>query len=132
MGMFVAFVNFELGHENPAEAILGDHAANGVGNELFRGLGAYVGHSAEPLATLPAGIAHELLVGLFFASNGHLFGINDNDKVAGIEMRSEDRLVLSAENICDLDGQTAQDSAIGINHMPLALLQIDFRQVSFH
>src|ERR1043166_6000737 len=132
MRMLIALVDLKLGHKNAAEAILGDHAANGVRNELFRSFGPNFGDGAKPFATLPTGIAHELLLGLFLAGDGYLFGIDDNHEIARIEVRSEDGLVLSPENICDLDGQTAQNSAIGINHMPLALLQIDFRQVSFH
>ena len=43
-----------------------------------------------------------------------------------------DRRILSAQNIGDLNGQTAQDDTRGINNVPLALIQIYFRQKCFH
>ena len=59
-------------------------------------------------------------------------GVDDDDKIAGIEVRRIDGFVLPAQNIGDLRGQTAQDGAVGINHVPLALVQIHFRQMRFH
>jgi hypothetical protein len=47
-------------------------------------------------------------------------------------MGSIDGLVFSAQDVSHLHGQTAQDRAIGINNMPLALIQIYFRQMRFH
>ena len=61
-----------------------------------------------------------------------LFGVDDDDKIAGVEVRGVNRLVFAAQNVGNLHGQPAQHGAIGVNHMPLALIQIYFRQMRFH
>ncbi len=83
---------------------------------------------AQPLdgrvffAALPAGIGHVLLGGLLFAGDADFFRVDDDDKIAGIEVRRVDRLVFAAQNVGNLRGQTAQHRAVGINQMPLALV----------
>jgi hypothetical protein len=47
-------------------------------------------------------------------------------------VRGVDRLVFTAQNVGYLHGQSAKHGAIGINNMPLALVQIYFRQMRFH
>ncbi len=61
-----------------------------------------------------------------------LFGVDDDDKVTGVEVRGIDGLVFAAKNIGNLHSQTSEHGAIGINHVPLALVQIHFRQMRFH
>ena len=130
--MLVAFVHFELGHQHPAQPVLGNHAPHGVGDELLGLLGANLLDGPVSLAAFPAGIAHELLLGLLLAGEEDLLGVDDDDEVAGIQVRRIDGFVLPAQDIGDLRRQAAQDGAIGVNHVPLALVQIDFRQMRFH
>ena len=47
MRMLVAFVDFQLGHENPAQAILGNHAAHGVHDQLLGLARADLGESLK-------------------------------------------------------------------------------------
>ena len=55
-----------------------------------------------------------------------------NGKITGIKVGGVDGLVFSAQDISDLHGQTAQDRTVGIDDVPLALIQINFRQMRFH
>ena len=49
-----------------------------------------------------------------------LVGVDDDDVVAGVDVRREDRLVLAAEDAGDLGGETAEDHALGVDDVPLA------------
>ena len=130
--MLVAFVNFELGQQHAPEAVLGNHALDGAVNEHLGLLRAHLRDGGVFLAALPAGIAHVFLGRLLLAGDADLLGVDDDDEVAGIEVRRIDRLVFAAQNVGDLHGQAAQHGAVGINDMPLALVQIHFRQIRFH
>jgi hypothetical protein len=130
--VFVALVHFQLGHEHAAEPVFRNHAPNGVSDQFFRVAGPHLGDGSVFFATFPAGIGHELLVRLLLAGDKHLLGIDNDDKIAGIQVGGIDRLVLSTKDVGDLGGKAAQDGAVGINHMPFALVQIYFRQMRFH
>ena len=132
MGMFFALINFQFGHEHTAEAIFGDHATHGVSDQFLRMTGADLLDRGVFFSTLPARIRHEFLVGFLFAGNRNLLGINNDHEIAGIEVWGIDGFISSAQDIRDLGGKTAQDSAIGINDMPLAFIYIDLRQMRFH
>jgi hypothetical protein len=47
-------------------------------------------------------------------------------------MRRKRRLIFPAQNIGNLDRKASKDGAIGVHHMPFALIQIDFRQMRLH
>src|ERR1035438_8255185 len=100
--MLVALIHFELGHQDPAQAVFGNHAPHGVGDELLGLFGADLLNGAVMLAAFPAGVTHELLLDLFLAGEDDFLGIDDNDKVAGIKVRGIDWFVLPAQNIGSL------------------------------
>ena len=127
-----AFVNFELGEQHATEAILGNHAFDGVRDEMLGLASAKTLDGRIFFAALPTGVRHVFLGGFFFAGDLDLLGVDHDDKVARVEVRGVGGLVFSAQNIGDLHGQTAQNSALGINYVPLAFVQIHFRQMRFH
>src|SRR5204862_3638383 len=108
VGMVGAFVNFEFGHENAAKAVLGNHAADGVGDELFRRASADLFNGAIAFAAFPAGIGHEGLLSFLFAGNDDLFSVNDDNEVAGIHVSGVNRLVFTAQSIGDLYGEASE------------------------
>src|SRR5258708_9721962 len=59
-------------------------------------------------------------------------GVDDYDKIAGIEVRRVDGFVFPAQNIGHLRREPAQDDAIGIDHVPLALDRKSTRLNSSH
>ena len=84
------------------------------------------------LAALPARVGHELLLGFLLAGQENLLGIDDHHEIAGIQVRRIDRFVPAAQDVGCLNGQASQHRAIGIDHVPLAFFQIDFRQMRLH
>ena len=120
--MLGAFIDFKLGHQDPAEPVLGHHAFDGVGDELFRLLGPDLGDGAIFFAAFPAGIGHEFFVEFFGAGEANLFGVDHDDEITRIQVGGENRFVLAAQDVRHLDSETAQDRAVGINNVPLALI----------
>ena len=52
--------------------------------------------------------------------------------LAGIQVRGIDGLVFPPQNVGSLRRQTAQNGAFSVDHVPLALVQIHFRQMRLH
>jgi hypothetical protein len=44
----------------------------------------------------------------------------------------KDSFVFAAQDVGHLNGQAAENRAVGIDDVPLALVQIHFRQMRFH
>ena len=132
MRMLAPSVNFELGQEHPAQAVFGNHTAHRMSDEPLGIPGANLRDRPVFFAALPTGVTHELFGGLLFAREANLLGIDDHNKVARIQVRRIDGLVLTAQHIGKLRRQAAQHDAVGVNHMPLALVQIHFRQMRLH
>jgi hypothetical protein len=51
---------------------------------------------------------------------------------SGVKVGRINGFVLAAQDVGYSDGQSAENRAIGINYMPLALVQVHFRQMRFH
>ena len=62
----------------------------------------------------------DLLIQLL-AGQDSFGSIDDDDKVTGIHIGRINGLVLAAQDICDLAGQTAQYHSICINDLPFAV-----------
>ena len=121
VGMLGAGVNLEFAIEGAAEAVVRDHATDGAFDEK---LWAALTACAEGLGFVTADEAGEAHVGLgdfLFAADGDLGGVEDNDEVAGVNMRSEDGFVFSAKEIGGLDGNAAERLAGGVDDPPVAL-----------
>jgi len=68
-----------------------------------------------------AGEAMVLLVLQLLAGNSNLVGIDDDQVIAGVNMRGVNRLVLATQAASQLGGKTAQRLAGGVNEVPVAL-----------
>lgn len=80
-----------------------------------------LGEGFALLSTGVAGVTVVLLVESLVARDAHLLGIDDNDEVARVNMRSKLRLVLATENVGSLSGNLAQHLVGGVDNDPLAL-----------
>ena len=60
-----------------------------------------------------------LLVELL-AGDRDLLGVDDDDEVAGVDVRRVLRLVLAAERVGDLRRETAERLAVGVDDVPVA------------
>jgi len=116
-----ACVNLEFAIEGAAETVVRDHAADGAFDEKLR---AALTACAEGLGFVTTDESREAHVGLgdfFFAADGDLGGVEDNDEVAGINVRSEDGFVFSAKEVGGLDGDAAERLTSGVDDPPVAL-----------
>ena len=116
-----ACINFEFAIEGAAETVVRDHATDGAFDEKLR---AAFTASAEGLGFMTTDESREAHVGLgdfFFSADGDLGGVEDNDEVAGVNMRSEDGFVFSAKEVGGLDGDAAERLAGGVDDPPVAL-----------
>ena len=66
------------------------------------------------------------------AGHADLFAVDHNDEVTVVHVRSEFGLVLAAEAMGDLSGETAEDLVLSVNHIPLAIDVGRLRAESFH
>ena len=62
----------------------------------------------------------QLVLGLV-ARDPQLIGVDHDDIIARVHVRSEFRLVLAAEPACDLCGDAAENLAGGVHDIPVAL-----------
>ena len=84
------------------------------------------------LAAFPPGVGHVGLVGLLLAAQANLLGVDNDDKIAGVQVGGVGGFGAPAQEVGDLDSETTQNGAISIDNVPLTLVQIDFRQKCFH
>jgi hypothetical protein len=66
-----------------------------------------------------AGVPVIHLVGELLAGESDLLGVDDDDVVSVIDMRSESRLVLAAQDVGDDGGEPTDDETLGVDEHPL-------------
>jgi len=116
--VFFTCVDFELFHLGGAELILGDHSFDGpLEDEFWAALAHFIG-GFDGLTTDEAGVASVDFMPFFTAGEAGLLGIDDDDEVAGIDVRGEGRLVLTTKEACGLYGDFSDDLVLGINDVP--------------
>src|SRR5690606_23572097 len=79
-----------------------------------------------------AGVAVSQLVLPLVAGEGNLLRVDDDDEVTGVNVRSEDRLVLTAKQRRSLRGKPAEDDVLRVDDMPAALHIAGLRAVGAH
>src|SRR6185503_4084805 len=99
---------------------------DGVGDEAFGLLRTKVRYRTITFSAFPAGVGHVKLLGFLLARHEYLFGVDNHDEVARIQMRRKDGLILAAQNVGYFSGKAAQNGAIGIDYVPFSLLRIRF------
>src|SRR6266568_3097492 len=114
-------VDLELAQHLPAESVLGEHALYRLGDGTL-GTGRHqVGVRDGPQAARVSGVPVRALVGQLVAGQRDLRRVHDDDEVARVDMRREDRLVLAAQQDSRLARQPAEDDVRRIDDMPLSL-----------
>src|SRR5436190_19234589 len=73
------------------------------------------------MTTNISGKAHEGFLILLLASDPDLFGVNHDDKVAGIDVWSEKGLLFSAQKVCCFDRDMTEHLIFGIDQPPFAI-----------
>ena len=119
--MFSAGVNFEFAVEGATEAIVWNHSTHGTFNEEF---GTALASGPECFGFVTAHVTGKAHIGFGYfllAADSDFGSIDDDDKIAGVNVWGENGLVLSAKQIGGLDGDTAERLASGVNDPPVAL-----------
>jgi hypothetical protein len=131
MRVLAAFVDLELCDHLERKLVLRQHPANGlVQNQLRLTLQSRLG--ADRSLARVTGVPAILFLFPLLAAELHLLGIEDNDKIARINMWRVRRAVLAHEQNSNPAGKPADDLVGGINCVPLLLDFTGLGHVGFH
>jgi hypothetical protein len=130
--MFGTLVDVQLAQDGPTEPVVGNHSLDGaledeLGVPRAAGLDAF-----RMVAADEAGERHVFLLRFFLAGEDGLFGVDDDDKVTGIDVRGKNGLVLAAQENGGFFGDTADDLVGRVDHMPLTFDLFGLGAKSFH
>src|ERR1700722_10385231 len=121
VGVLTSLVDLELGGHLAAELGLGKHALDGLLNDRFGATGEKLDEGLFAKTTGESGVAAiELLVRLE-AGEHDLFGIDDHDVIAHIDVGGVERVGLAREDGGGLCGEAAEGLTARIEQVPLAL-----------
>src|SRR5262245_9147412 len=112
-------VDLQLAPHRFAKLRLGQHAAHGFFEEPDGVLLADVLRPLLPQAPLVAAVIAVKLLVFLAAGETHARRVDDHDVITRIQVGRVRRLVLSLEEASGLRRDSADDLAVGINHMPL-------------
>ena len=101
MGMLCTLINVEVVEQATAEGAFGQHTLHGVAQHLVDTVLALTQlcRRVETLTARIARVAGVDLVSLFLTSEYHLIGVDKDNVVAAVDVRSESWLVLSADEL---------------------------------
>ena len=102
MGMIVTRIDFQLGEHRSAQLILWHHAFHRFLDDHFRGFHEQLVERDRLNASRISSVVLIQLVCRLIASNHDLFRINNDDIVAGINVRCEFWLMLASETVRNL------------------------------
>ena len=118
--MFGASVNLESAEACSTDFVLGKHSLDGKLNSHF-GLGCHKGAILDGLET--ADISGVMIIHLLvelLAGEDDLFGIDNNDAFAAIDVRSVFGTVFAVQNGSCRDSDITESLACGVDHVPAA------------
>src|SRR5206468_7395650 len=121
MRVLGAAVHRQLLDHGVAQRALGQHALDGLLECAAGVLGLHFLEGLLADAARVAGVAVVDLVGLFRAGDPELGGVDDDDEVAGIDVRRVNGLVLAAQSEGSFAGYPSEHLVGGVNHKPLVL-----------
>ena len=109
MGMLGSLIYIEVVQQGATEGAFGQHTLDGVLQNALHTerLLAQLSGCVEALATGIARVAGVNLVGLFLTSKDNLLGVDDDNVVTTVLVRSEGGLVLTADNLSHFRGEAA-------------------------
>ena len=114
-------IDLQLGYHFGSEPVLGQHSFNRRFDNLLRFALEHFprGHTLDPARVARMPVIN--LIIKFIAGKADLLSVNNDDKITRIHMISENRLVLTPENMSSTCCQPAQDLVLGIDDDPLPL-----------
>lgn len=114
-------IDFQFAIDIAAKTIVRDHAANRALDEELRVTFTTRLERFRFMAADIAGEAHVFFLHVFLSADANLIRIDNNDKIAGIDMRSENGFIFAAQQICNFNGDMAEQLVLGVNDPPRPL-----------
>ena len=118
--MLSTLVNLQLAEQLTTQGVVGKHAFDGFLHDPLRDPGLQVGEGLGLHATGPAGVAAVNLLGRLVTAHLHLVGVDDDDKVAGVEVGGVAGLVLAAQHLGHFARQATEGLILCVHQIPLA------------
>ena len=108
MRMLAACIHLQVAHLRSPQTRAGQHAFHGFLDNEFGIFFEIFGRRGQPNASRIARMTDILLVRELLPGQSHLLGVDDDDIVTAVNVRSETRLVFSAQDFGYLGGKTSQ------------------------
>src|SRR5690606_10310416 len=105
----------------PTEAVLGDHPGDRLLHSALGARGEELGVVDALEATRVVRVTVGALLLQLGAGQSDLVRVDDDDKVTGVDVGCESRLVLAAEQTRGLRCEPTQNNISGVDDVPLAL-----------
>ena len=118
--MLGARVDFKFFVNSRAESVVRDHPFDGAFDDALGVVLAGVAQGLDFAAADEAGVAGVNLLIVFFAGKADFFGVDHDHEIAGIDVGSENRLVLASQKARGFHGNLTQDAVGGIDDPPFA------------
>src|SRR5690242_8461034 len=130
--MLRAGVDLELRQLGAPELVAREHALDGLAKDFGRLPLELVAQRALPQTARVAGMTVVHLLVELLPRDRNLLGVDDDDEVARVDMRSERRLALAAQTVGDHGRETAKGLPLGVDDEPVALNLARFGAVGLH
>jgi len=125
-------VNVKLFQHGATEAVVRNHAFDGVLDEEFRAALAAGGDGFSLVSTDPAGIGHKGFLSFLLSCKDSFRSVDDDDKVSGIYVRCENCFVFTAKNIGGFRCHFSDNFILCVDDMPATFYILSFGRVGFH
>jgi uncharacterized protein YkwD len=130
--MRFALVNLELPINRTAEAIVRNHSTHRALDQQFRMANPTRPDVFRFVTADITGEAHEALLFFLLAGHANLAGVNDDNEIAGIDVRGENSLLFSAQKVCRFDRDATEHLIFGIDQPPFAVNFVSFSGKRLH
>ena len=132
MRMMRPGIHFQLLDHGTPQSILGQHTTHRMQNHALRMLLKLILHDNALQTAQVAGVAIVLLRFQFTTRHLDSLSVDDDNKVAGVQMWTINGFVLAPQDSGDLSGQTPESSAFSIHDVSTPLDITRFDGVRFH
>ena len=122
----------ELGQHLGGDAVLRQHAFDGVLDDELGVTLALLGELAVAFAADEAGEEHVLVLHFLLAGQRDLLGIDDDDEVAIVHGGGVGSLMTTTDDVGSFDGETTEHDTFSIDQMPLGLHCLILGEERFH
>src|SRR6266404_4396148 len=119
--MRFAAINLQFPINRATETIVRNHPANRALDQQFGMPRPTRAHVFRFVTADVPGKTHKALLLFLLATHTHFGGVDDDDEIAGIDVRREHGFLFSAEQVCRFDRDTAEDLIFGIDQPQLAI-----------